>query len=163
MKWLLIIPGIIACLIIIIVIIGYTLPVKHTASIQIEVKAAPEIVWQRLIRFKEYPSWRKDVKSVTPVSETEWIETDKHNNKLPLKITVATAPRRLITEISGQGLPFGGNWEFRLQPGSTGTVVTITENGEVYNPVFRFISRYLMGHTSTIRKYGNYLQQSFQP
>lgn len=161
MKWLLIILGVIACLIIIVVIIGYSLPVKHVATVQMEVKAAPEAVWQRLINYKDYPLWRKDVKSVTPVSEAEWIETDKHNNKLPLKITTATAPHRLVTQINSKGLPFGGSWEFTLQPGNNGTLITITEHGEVYNPVFRFISRYLMGHTSTIRKYSAYLQQSF--
>ena len=25
----------------------------------------------------------------------------------------------------------------------------ITEQGEVYNPVFRFVSRFIMGHTAT--------------
>ena len=47
--------------------------------------------------------------------------------------------------------------------GSGGSVVTITEHGSVYNPVFRFVSRFIMGHTATIdgylralgRKFGN--------
>ena len=29
----------------------------------------------------------------------------------------------------------------------------ITENGEVYNPLFRFVSRFVMGHTRTIDTY----------
>ena len=29
----------------------------------------------------------------------------------------------------------------------------ITENGEVYNPLFRFMSRFVFGHTATIDKY----------
>jgi hypothetical protein len=27
--------------------------------------------------------------------------------------------------------------------------VQITERGEVYNPVFRFVSRFIMGHSAT--------------
>ena len=30
---------------------------------------------------------------------------------------------------------------------------TITENGEVYNPIFRFLSRYVMGYTATMDRY----------
>jgi hypothetical protein len=32
-------------------------------------------------------------------------------------------------------------------------VVRITEEGEVYNPVFRFISRFVIGQTRTIETY----------
>jgi hypothetical protein len=31
--------------------------------------------------------------------------------------------------------------------------VTIREDGEVYNPVFRFASRFIIGHDATTRKY----------
>ena len=31
--------------------------------------------------------------------------------------------------------------------------LTITENGEIYNPVFRFVSRFITGQTSTIDEY----------
>ena len=34
-----------------------------------------------------------------------------------------------------------------------GTVVTITENGEVYNPLFRFMAHYVFGHEGTIETY----------
>lgn len=32
----------------------------------------------------------------------------------------------------------------------TNTPLAITEDGEVYNPLFRFVSRFLMGYDSTI-------------
>lgn len=68
---------------------------------------------------------------------------------------------RLSTQIKGTGLPFGGDWEFKLQPEGNKTLVTITENGEIYSPVFRFVSRFLIGYSATAKKYGNSLQQSF--
>jgi len=42
-----------------------------------------------------------------------------------------------------------------LIPASTGNATTlrITENGEVYNVIFRFVSRFVMGHSATIDKY----------
>ena len=58
-----------------------------------------------------------------------------------------------MTHIADKELPFGGTWDYRLEPAGTGSRITITENGEVYNPIFRFVSRYFMGHTATIDKY----------
>ncbi len=37
-----------------------------------------------------------------------------------------------------------------LIPAAEGTRVVITERGEVTNPLFRFISRFLMGETGTM-------------
>jgi hypothetical protein len=37
--------------------------------------------------------------------------------------------------------------------GSGIMVTLITENGEVYNPIFRFVSRFIMGHTATLDAY----------
>ena len=36
------------------------------------------------------------------------------------------------------------------RPTDAGTRLTITENGEVYNPIFRFVSRFFLGYTSTM-------------
>jgi hypothetical protein len=39
--------------------------------------------------------------------------------------------------------------------------VTITERGVVYNPIFRFVSRFLMGYTATMKTYLNALARRF--
>ena len=45
---------------------------------------------------------------------------------------------------------FGGTWTWEIAPEGGGSLLRITENGEVYNPMFRFISRYIIGHTRTM-------------
>jgi len=50
-------------------------------------------------------------------------------------------------------LPYGGSWSFELKPESGETRVRITEDGEVYNPLFRFVSRFVMGQTATLDAY----------
>jgi len=42
------------------------------------------------------------------------------------------------------------------------TEVTITEDGEVYNPIFRFMSAYVFGHTATIEQYLTDLESRVQ-
>lgn len=34
-----------------------------------------------------------------------------------------------------------------------GTTLRITEDGEIYNPVFRFVSRFFMGYDRTAKTY----------
>ena len=42
----------------------------------------------------------------------------------------------------------------RCHPGDgEGTRVTLTENGEIYNPVFRFMARFVFGYDGTMRTY----------
>jgi hypothetical protein len=37
-----------------------------------------------------------------------------------------------------------------VQDPATGTRVTITERGEIYNPIFRFVARFFLGYTATM-------------
>ena len=62
-------------------------------------------------------------------------------------------PRRLVRRIVGES-DFGGTWtsELDAEPGG-GTRLVITENGEIYNSFFRFISGYIVGHHRTIDSY----------
>ena len=66
-----------------------------------------------------------------------------------------TVPDRLLVgRIADANLPFGGSWTYELAPRAAGqTSLTITEDGEVYNPIFRFVSRFVMGHSATINQY----------
>jgi hypothetical protein len=62
-------------------------------------------------------------------------------------------PARLVTRIADKSLPFGGVWIFQVVPTAEGSRLNITENGEVYNPVFRFVSRFIFGYDRTLDAY----------
>ena len=56
-------------------------------------------------------------------------------------------------KIADPDLPFGGTWTYELKPSGSGTRVTITEDGEVYNPIFRFMSHVFFSQSATIETY----------
>jgi len=58
-----------------------------------------------------------------------------------------------VTRIADPKLPFGGTWTYELSPAPERTSLRITEDGEVRNPVLRFVSRFVLGHTATIDRY----------
>jgi hypothetical protein len=73
---------------------------------------------------------------------------------ITFEVTEAVPNQRVVTRIVDRNLPFGGSWTYELLPASEGgTTLRITEDGEVYNPLFRFVSRYVMGHEATIDRY----------
>ena len=59
-------------------------------------------------------------------------------------------PSLLVARIADPKLPFGGTWTYRIAPAAGGSDLTITEDGEVYNVFFRFMSRFVFGHHATM-------------
>ena len=131
MKIVLIALAIVLVPVALVVLIGAMLPVAHRAQRTAQMNKPPAVVYAVLAGPPEWQPGRK-----VPI---EQIETDP--------------PRKLVTRISDKSLPFGGTWTYDLKPSSEGTELTITEDGEVYNPLFRFVSKFMIGHTATIDQY----------
>jgi hypothetical protein len=77
------------------------------------------------------------------------------------EVDSAVPDRLLVTRIADRSLPFGGKWTYELIPSGDSTTLRITEDGEVYNPLFRFVSRFVMGHHATIDQYLGDLARKF--
>ena len=137
-------------------LVGARLPVSHVAARSAVVSAAPDSVFRLLADFSHHPAWRRTVSSVEllePVNgRTRFVE-HSGSDALTFEVVESDPPRRLATRIVDEGLPFGGTWVIEVAPAEAGSRVTITEHGQVYSPVFRFVSRYVMGHTRTIDAY----------
>ena len=93
-----------------VVLVGYLLPVKHVATVTAHLPATPEQVWQTLTDVASYPKWRGDVTSVEMLradsGRVAWREVGK-NGTISYAIEQAEAPRRLVTRITDKSLPFG--------------------------------------------------------
>jgi uncharacterized protein YndB with AHSA1/START domain len=154
MKWLLIVVLSLGALVMLVVVVGALLPRKHTASRTVSLYQSPEAVW-RLISGP--PEWRPDVRKYEELPAHDgrrmWRETDKHGQAITYEAMEATPLRRLVTRIADPKLPFGGSWTFDIVSNGDSCTLTITEDGEVYNPLFRFVSRFIIGHTASIDAY----------
>ena len=83
------------------------------------------------------------------------------DNDITFEMETVEAPTKIVTRIADKTLPFGGSWTYDLSPDGGGTRLVITENGEVYNPLFRFMSRFVFGHTATIERFLTDLGRAF--
>jgi hypothetical protein len=163
MKWLMLIAGCVLALVLIVALAGACLPKAHRSSRSAEFKAPPGVVWAALTNVSAFPEWRPDVKKVEILGNAaapKWRE-EGANGSITYEQVEASAPNRLVTRIADPSLPFGGTWTFQIVPAGSGSYVTITENGEVYNVFFRFLSRFVFGHASSINAYLNSLGHKF--
>ena len=136
--------------------VGALLPAGHTARCSARLPADPGTVWAVVTDIDGYPSWRPGLRTVERLPDVDgrprWRERDRHG-VITYEVTEAAPPSRLVTRIADDGLPFGGTWTYEVSPDPGGSTVTVTEDGVVRNPVFRFVSRFETGHTATIDAY----------
>src|SRR5262245_15758472 len=132
MKWLIFVLLGVVALVGLVAAIGATLPRSHKASRTLRVKRPPTEVWQAIT-------------AATGASD------------VPVDVLENTPPHRLVTRVSEAERNFGGTWTIVIVPelhgdatGSAGSAVTITEDGWVANPIFRFVSRFVIGHHATM-------------
>ena len=164
MKWVLIVAGVIAGVVALIAVIGSLMPKGHTASRSTVIKTAPDVLWQTMTDCAAFPQWRADIKNVEVLPDrdghTVWREDGK-NGTMTLEAIEANRPSRLVVKIADPDLPFGGAWTYELQASGSGCRVTITEDGEVYNPIFRFMGRVFFSPTASIETYLKALGKKF--
>jgi hypothetical protein len=146
-------------------LIGSRLPVGHVASRSVVINAPIDVIFHTMTDFMAGPTWREGLKSVVMTTDSasgdQRIVEDSKTGKLTMEIEQMVAPTRFVMRIVDEGLPYGGAWAHSLEAQGDSTKVTITEHGEVYNPVFRFIAKYLMGHTGTMDAYLRDLGRKF--
>ena len=154
------IVAVLIALVLLVIAVGYALPVEHVASRNATFRQAPEEIFGVLTDPSHFAEWRSDVTSVEVLASAplRWREHGS-NGDITFVVQESARPGRLVTRIDDRSLPFGGTWTYELTPSGGGTGLTITEHGEVYNPLFRFLSRFVFGQTATIDAYLAALQK----
>jgi uncharacterized protein YndB with AHSA1/START domain len=157
MKPILIGVASLVVLVLLVAIVGWMQPVAHRAARQATYQVPADSLYALLTDIPAFPSWRSGLRSaelVTPEGTVprQFRETGK-NGAILFAFEELTPPRRIVTRIVDPKLPFGGSWTFELTPEGKGTTLRITEDGEVYNPIFRFVSRFFMSPTATVETY----------
>jgi hypothetical protein len=151
MKWVYLIGGGLVLLVAIVALIGAMLPRDHHATRQARYRQKPEAVYFALAGPAD---WRSDIKAYGNLPDRDgrklWWEQDRHGQRVTYELIEDKMPSRRVTRIAEKNLPFGGTWTIEIAPAPEGSVVRVTEDGEIYNVIFRFAARYFFGYTASI-------------
>ena len=144
--------------------IGFALPQSHVVSGDATLTASPAAVFATITDVSSQSSWRTGITSVDVLSNNPMKWREHEGSDTILYEVVESRPTDLHrVRIADPDLPFGGTWTYELTADGNGTKVRITERGEVYNPLFRFMSRFVFGHTATIDRYLADLRRRLSP
>jgi len=154
MRILLVVVGGVVLLILGVVVIGAVLPKRHVVSRSASYRATPE---QLFALIAGPQNWRPDVLRSEAVPDPGGRqltrETARDRGTVTYEPLDSEPPRSITRRIVTANLPYSGSWTYLLERSDGDTVVRITEDGEVYNPVFRFMSRFVFGQTRTMDAY----------
>lgn len=154
-----IVVGIIAGLVLLVgimALVGSRLPQEHVASRSIVLHRPPPDVYRVVRDFGSAPKWRSDVQRVeveAPQDGRLYFREEGSNGTVNYELVEDVPGQRMVTRIRDTDLGYAGQWTYTVAAENGGTRLTIREDGKVSNVLFRFMSRYIFGHTATIDAY----------
>lgn len=135
---------------------GMLLPQDHVAARTVTIAAPPERVFALISNVDTYMTWRSSLDGIERVPDdgkgVRFVEK-AGGDRILFRIEALEPNARMVTRIADPNLPFGGSWTFELKPNGTGTDLTITEAGEVYNPFFRTMQKLFFSPYRSIDAY----------
>ena len=155
MKWLLLALGAVVLLVGLVALVGAALPLRHHATRKARFRVPPEALYAVIAG---PPDWRSGVRVFGTLQDKDgrrqWWEEDNHGQRITYEVEENVAAKRLVVRIADRNLPFGGTWSYEIAPApSGGSDLRISEDGEIYNVIFRFASRFFLGYTASIEGY----------
>lgn len=130
MRWVIWIVASLVAVVGVIALIGFFLPVSHVASRSAEFDKPVEQVFALMSNPAAYEQW--------------WLGATVKS-----EVVEMVPPSKVVTRVVGE-TQFGGTWTIDITPTPAGSRVTITERGEIYNVLFRALSKLVLGYTRTM-------------
>ena len=155
LKWLGVGAAVLVGLVLIVFAVGALLPRNHTAIASVELDSAAEEVWALISDIEGTAAWRPGVESVTRIDDRDGRAAYEEINEfgaIRYVVERQDPPHTLITRIIDND-DFGGTWTYRIEPASGGCRLAITEDGEIMNLMFRFLTYFVFGYEQTMQGY----------
>ena len=136
-----------------VIAVGFILPREHQARRSARLRRPPRAVWDVISDVDSFASWRSDLERVERLPDVgghkRWKEHSR-SGAVTYEMVQAKPTSRMVTRIADLKLPFGGTWTYELEATPEGCTLTIVEDGEIKNPLFRFMARFIFGYTGTL-------------
>lgn len=146
--------AIILLAVLVIRIIGGTLPREHSAEQSTVIGIPPEQLYTLVKEVPKYPHWRPSVKKVEVLDadrDHPVFEIWDQRRGMPLALISDVPFSILVFEIvERENAMFGGTWTYAFTEEGDGCRMTLRESGWIDPPIFRFLVRYLIGYGRSI-------------
>ncbi|HHO54160.1 MAG TPA: SRPBCC family protein [Deltaproteobacteria bacterium] len=143
---------------------GSWLPTSHSATSSAEIGAPAAVVFDLVADPIQASRWRPGVERVETLERVGGRPWYREHGRQPLTIEVREIqrPHRYVTAIVDHP-DLGGTWTWTFEPTPSGTQITILEDGEVYNPLFRAVASLTHSQTAAMDAQLSALKTYFTP
>jgi hypothetical protein len=152
----LLVLSLVLVLVVCVLVIGFSLPADHHASRSILLHQTPAVVYATVRDFETVPTWYPDVTRVVVEKQKDGkihFRQEGKNGVINYELIDDVPSTRIVTRILDRDLGFSGSWTYNIVAEGSGTRLSITEDGQISNVIFRFASRYVFGYTETMDSY----------
>ena len=156
MKIVLIVIAALLVIVGLVLVVGAMLPRQHQATREITLNRPPQEIYSVVRDFGSAASWRRNLLRVELLEAVNGLVCFREVSKdgsVTYEVVEDSPGQRLVTRIVDRDLGYSGSWTYEFSPAGNGTRIRITEDGDVSNILFRFVSRFVFGHTSTFDGY----------
>lgn len=156
MKIVLIVIAVLVVIIGLVLVVGTMLPRQHQATREITLNRPPQEIYSVVRDFGTAASWRRNLLRVELLEAVNGLVRFREVSKdgsVTYEVVEDVPDQNLVTRIVDRDLGYSGSWTYEFSPAGNGTRIRITEDGDVSNILFRFVSRFVFGHTSTLDGY----------
>ncbi len=160
MVWVLLCLGLVGCGILIMFLAGSLLPRETIVSRTLQLGKTREEVWKLITDFPGQTKWRSRIKRIEKIDSNKWREIYKGGREVILETKERREPELLLRELKGKD-GIKGTWTVEIAKAADGCWVTVTEKGEIRNPFFRFVGRYIIRRASHVECYLRDLARHF--
>ncbi len=164
LKWAAMVLGGFVALGVVLYVAGLFIPVAHVASSSVRLRQSVDSIWRTVRALEESASWWPTVSAMERLPDKDgrevWLQR-QITGDLAMEVMESTEPVRLVMRIADDRLPFGGTWTYEIHEEAGGSRITITEDGEIYSPFFRVMSRFFFGYHATQESYLTALSKRF--
>jgi hypothetical protein len=151
-----VVVGVPLALILVLGVAGLFIRKRHTATRSLPYAAPADAVWAALTDWPAHPQWRAGVRAMERLPDRNghpvWRDIGRRGGRLTSEVVeLDPQSRRMVTRIVDEAW-FGGAWTWQVVDGTAdgGSVLTITEDGEIYNPLFRAVGALFFDPRATI-------------
>ncbi|ACY16129.1 SRPBCC family protein [Haliangium ochraceum] len=153
MRWILTAMVVLTVMLCGFVLVGGLLSPAHEVTRSALVAAPPERVFALVTDIAAMDTWRPHVVRVDPVAGEPSVLVSGAGGPVTFTVEEARAPSFVRLGVRGAGPNIQGTWSITLAAADAGTRVSMTERASIENPVFRFLSRFVVGHATAVDAY----------
>ena len=137
-------------------LIGWLMPSRYGVSQSFLLPVPVADVWAILDDYPGQTAWRRDLIAVDRLPDEGSTEVwrERFERSATRSWTVeARSPAWLVRQSDLEGGAIQRRWEFALEPvvSPSNTRITLTERGEIRNPLRRFVIRFIIGRSRTLK------------